>query len=46
MKISEKEERDTLEYQETLKNDTENIDKNIKTIWRPIYEVIDDPLFE
>ena len=42
MNISEKEAQKTVEYQETLKIDVENIDKNIKTIWIPIYEVIDD----
>ena len=41
MKISEKEEQNIVEYQETLKIDVENIHKNIKLIQRPIYEVID-----
>ena len=35
-----------MEYQETLKIDVENIDKNKNTIWRPIYEFIDAPFFE
>ena len=30
-----------MEYQETFKIDVTNIFKNTKTIWRPIYEVID-----
>ena len=33
-------------YQETLKIYVKNIDKNIKTTWRAIYEVIDAPFFE
>ena len=39
--ISEKEEQKTVGYKETLGIYVENIDKNIKAIWRPIYEVID-----
>ena len=35
-----------MEYKETLKIDIKNINKNIKTIWRPIYAVIDAPFFE
>ena len=41
MYISEKEYQKTVEYQETLKVDVKNINKNIKTIWIQIYEVID-----
>ena len=36
MKISEKEEHKTVEYQETLKIDLKNINKNIKTTWKQI----------
>ena len=42
MKISDKEENKTVGYQETLKIYVNNIDKNIKTKWIPIHEVIDD----
>ena len=45
MNISEKEEQKNVEYQETLKIDVKNIDKNIKLIWRPVYEVIDATFF-
>ena len=38
--ILEKEDQKTVGYQETLKIDVKNIAKNIKTICRPIYEVI------
>ena len=31
----------SLEYQKTMKVDVENITKNKKTTWIPIYEVID-----
>ena len=40
MNISEKEEQETVGCQETLKIDVKNIDKNIKTIFIPIYIVI------
>ena len=40
MKISTEEEQETVKYQNTLKLDVENITKNKKIIWRPIYEVI------
>ena len=46
MNILDKEEQKTVVYQEILKIYVENIDKNIKTAWRPIYEVIDAPFFE
>ena len=46
MRISDKEEKKTVEYQETLKLDVENINRNIKKILRPIYEVIDALFFE
>ena len=46
MNIPEKEQKETVVYQETLKIDVKNINKNIKKIWRPIYEVIDDPFLE
>ena len=45
MNISKKEEHTTVGYQETLKIDVENINKNINTIWRPIYEVMDETFF-
>ena len=45
MIISIEEEHKTLEYQETMKLDVENITKSKKTIWRPIYEVIHAPFF-
>ena len=35
-----------LWYIKTLKIDVKNINKNIKTIWRPIYDVIYVTLFE
>ena len=35
-----------MRYQETLKIDAKNINKNINTIWRPIYEVINVVFFE
>ena len=46
MEISEKEEQNTVEYQETLRIDVKNIDKSKNKIWRPIYEVIDAPFFK
>ena len=33
----------TVEYQETFGTYFKNIDKNIRKIWRPIYEIIDAP---
>ena len=33
-------------YQENFQIDIKNIDKNIKTKWRLIYEVINAPFFE
>ena len=44
MNITEKEDQNTVEYQETLKIDVKNINKN-KTLWIPIYEVIDATFF-
>ena len=44
MIISMEGEQKTLEYQETIKLDVENIVKN-KNKWRPIYEVIDTSFF-
>ena len=46
IQILEKEEQNTVVYQDTLKIDVENIEKNINTICRPIYEVIDAVFFE
>ena len=46
MNISDEEEQKTVVYQENLKIDVKNINKNIKTIWRPIYDVIYVTLFE
>ena len=46
MNISEKEEQKNVVYQQVSKIYVENIDINIKTIWRPIYKVIDAPFFE
>ena len=45
MNISEKEEQKTLDYKEALKIYVKNINKNINTIWRPIYKVIDITFF-
>ena len=39
------EERNTLEYQETINLDIENIASTGQNIWRSIYEVIDDSYF-
>ena len=46
MNISETEEHKTVGYQAILIIDVINTNKNIKTIWRLIYEVIGAPLFE
>ena len=46
MNILEKENHNTVQNQETLKIYIKNIDKNINTIQRPIYEVIDATFFE
>ena len=46
MNISEKEEQNNVGYQETLRIGVKNINKNIKTSWGPIYEVIDALFFE
>ena len=35
-----------MECQENLKINAENINKNIRTIWRPIYEVINAPFLK
>ena len=40
MNISDKEEKKFVGYHENFKIDVKNIDKTIKTIWRPMYEVI------
>ena len=45
MIISMEEEQKTLEYQETMKVDVENIAKNKTINWRPKYEVIDTSFF-
>ena len=45
MNISEREEQKTLDYKETLKIYVKNINKDINTIWRPIYKVIDITFF-
>ena len=46
MIISMEKEQKTLEYQETMKVEVENISKNKKAIWRPIYEVIHAPFLK
>ena len=43
IEISGKQYQKAMEYQETLTVDVKNIDKNKKTIFIPIYEVIDAP---
>ena len=40
--VTIEEERKTLEYQETMNLDIENIASSSQQIWRSIYEVIDD----
>ena len=40
MHISDREEHKTVVHQENLVIYVQNVDKNIKKIWRPIYEVI------
>ena len=38
--------RKTLEYQETMNLDIENISSTSQQIWKSIYEVIDDSYFK
>ena len=43
--VTIEEEINTLEYQETVNLDIENIDSSSQNIWISIYEVIDDTYF-
>ena len=44
--VTIEEEKKTLEYQETMNLDIENIDSTNQQIWRSIYEVIHDDYFK
>ena len=44
--VTIEEERNTLEYQETMNLDTEKITSTSQQIWRSIYEVIHDDYFK
>ena len=46
MVVTTKEENITLEYQETINVDIENIACKKQPFWRPIYEVVDKSYFE
>ena len=46
MVVTIEEEENTLEYQETMKLDIENISSKKQSFWRPIYEVIENSYFE
>ena len=46
MSILQKEDQKTVKYQENLKIFVKNIDKKINTIWRPIYEVKNNPFLK
>ena len=46
MVITIEEEKNTLEYQETMNVDIENVASKIQPFWRSIYEVIDTSYFE
>ena len=45
MVVKIKEEKNTLEYQETINGDIENITSKKQPFWRSIYEVIDYSYF-
>ena len=44
--VTIEEEMNTLEYQETISLDIENISRKSQQIWRSIYEVIHDDYFK
>ena len=46
MVVTIKEEKNNLEYQETMNVDIENIANQKQPFWWSIYEVIDDSYFE
>ena len=46
MNIPDKEEQKNREISRKFENICHNFDKNIKKIWRPIYEVTDENIFE
>ena len=46
MVVKMKEEKNNLEYQETMKVDIQNIASKKQPFWRPIYEVIENSYFE
>ena len=46
MAVTTKGEKNTLEYQETMNLDIENIASKKQPFWRPIYEVIKNSYFE
>ena len=46
MVVKMKEDKNTLEYHETLNVDIKNIASKKQPFWRSIYEVIDDSYFE
>ena len=46
MNISDKEDQKTMGYQETLKTNVKNFDKNVRTTRRPLYDIMNTPFFE
>ena len=46
MFVTMQEEKKTLEYQEIMNVDIENISSKKQQFWRPIYEVIENLYFE
>ena len=46
MVVTMKEEKETVEYQETMNVDIENIASKKQLFWTPIYEVIENSSFE
>ena len=44
--VTIEEERNTLEYQETINLEIENIASTSQQVWRSIYEVTDDSYFK
>ena len=46
MVVTIEEEKKTLEYQETMNVDVENISSKKQMCWGPIYEVIDNSYFQ